>query len=882
LRSWLFAVLLFCPLLLIAEPEPDALALKTGWQIQSGCKLTATGDAISRPEFRPGGWFQAIVPGGVLANLVADHVYPSPYEGMNLRQIPGTTYPIGTIFANRPMPDDSPFKCAWWYRVEFDNPHPGQNRARVGHPEQAWLHFDGINYRASIWLNGKRIADAQQVAGAWRLFEFNVTDALVPGRNVLAVEVAAPTETDLGINWVDWNPAPPDKNMGLWRDVWLSFSGPVALRHPQVLSDLDIPSLSSARLTITAEVRNATPQAVRGVLRASVENVHVSQPVELAAGETRIVSFTPEQFPQLALKNPRVWWPAPLGPQSLYTAALEFESAGGVSDAARVTFGIRKVTSELNDKGYRQFKINGRNILIRGAGWAPDLLLNASPQRLEQELRYVRHMNLNAVRLEGKLETDHFFDVADRMGILIMAGWCCCDQWEKWDKWTAENRVVANESLRSQMLRLRNHPSVFVWLNGSDNPPPADVEKGYLDIETELRWPNPIVSSATAKAAASGPSGVKMTGPYEYVPPSYWLADTGQHGGAWGFNTETSPGPAVPPVEGLRRFLGTEHMWPIDQVWSFHCGSGKFKTLDVFTAAMDARYGHAGSVEDFARKAQALTYEGERAMFEAYGRNKYTSTGVIQWMLNNAWPSMIWHLYDWYLMPGGGYFGARKANEPLHVQYSYDDGSVAVVNSLYQAQRGLKVAVSVYSLDMTLKYAREVPVDVSEDGVTRALTIPAIDGLSTTYFVRLALSDAGGRLLSSNFYWLSTKPDVLDWAHTNYYVTPTTQQADFTGLNTLPLVELQSSASTRSEGGEKVTRVELHNPTHSLAFLVRLRLTDRAGHDVLPVLWDDNFIALMPGERREITARYDARQFAGTPQIHLEGWNIMPKEFTSR
>src|SRR5258707_11894247 len=213
-----------------------------------------------------------------------------------------------------------------------------------------------------------------------------------------------------------------------------------------------------------------------------------------------------------------------------------------------------------------------------------------------------------------------------------MPGWTCCDAWEKWKSWNGDQNRVAAASLRDQIPRLRNHPSVFVWLNGSDNPPPADVERMYLDIEKELQWPNPIVSSASEhKAVVSGESGVKMTGPYEYVPPVYWLADT-KAGGAYGYNTETSRGPAIPPRRSLEKFIPKEHLWPIDEVWNYHAGGERFTTVNVFTDGLTRRYGPATSLGDYERKAQAMTYDGQRAMFEAYGRNKYTSTGVIQWM----------------------------------------------------------------------------------------------------------------------------------------------------------------------------------------------------------------------------------------------------------
>ena len=253
-----------------------------------------------------------------------------------------------------------------------------------------------------------------------------------------------------------------------------------------------------------------------------------------------------------------------------------------------MTFGVREATSELTDKGYRLFKINGRKVLIRGAAWAPDMFLRYSPERASADLAYVRDMGLNTVRLEGRIDHEDFFAKADKLGILIMPGWTCCDAWERWKVWKEDQHKVAGESLKSQIRILRNHPSVFVWLYGSDGPPPADVEKMYLGILKDLDWPNPSMSSASeSPTTVTGKSGVKMTGPYEYVPPVYWLADT-QAGGAYGYNTETSPGPAIPPKESLERFIPKEHLWPIDDVWNFHAGGERFTTVNVFTDGFDA------------------------------------------------------------------------------------------------------------------------------------------------------------------------------------------------------------------------------------------------------------------------------------------------------
>ena len=275
----------------------------------------------------------------------------------------------------------------------------------------------------------------------------------------------------------------------------------------------------------------------------------MKQSVELRPGEDKTVVFDPQQYAELHVKHPALWWPYQMGTPHLETATVIFEENGKISDEQSVRFGIREVTSELTDKGFRLFKVNGKPILIRGAGWSQDMLLRRTPRTSSNSLGLVKDMHLNTIRLEGKLETEDFFRLADEQGILVMLGWCCCDQWEHWDKWTAENHAVSAASLRSQMLRLRHHASLLVWLNGSDGPPPADVEKAYLEIETETHWPNPVLSSASqTPTTVTGKSGVKMTGPYDYVAPSYWLTDTNRYGGAYGFNTETSPGPAIPTL----------------------------------------------------------------------------------------------------------------------------------------------------------------------------------------------------------------------------------------------------------------------------------------------------------------------------------------------
>ena len=859
---------------LAAAAPGQKIYLHQDWRLQSSCDAKATGEQVSMPGFDVSQWHRTNLPNTAVGALVDDGTYKDPMVGMNLRSLPGMDYSTKHFFAIQDMPKDSPFVCSWWWRTEFVAPEDFAKKIE-------WLNLLGINYRANVWVNGKKVADAKDVAGTFVTFEFNVSDVLKPGKaNALALEIFAPQKYDLGITWVDWNPTPADKDMGIWKEVFLTVSDGVTVRNPFVSSKLEN-EYKSAALTVSADLRNASDKPVEGVLHASIEGLgQVKQTVKLAAGETKTVSFSPEKYAELKLAHPRLWWPYQMGEPNLYEAKLSFEIGSHASDATDVTFGVREATSELTDKGYRLFKINGRKVLIRGAAWAPDMFLRYSPERASADLAYVKDMGLNTVRLEGRIDHEDFFAKADKLGILIMPGWTCCDAWERWKVWKEDQHKVAGESLKSQIRILRNHPSVFVWLYGSDGPPPADVEKMYLGILKDLDWPNPSVSSASeSPTTVTGKSGVKMTGPYEYVPPVYWLADT-QAGGAYGYNTETSPGPAIPPKESIERFIPKEHLWPIDDVWNFHAGGERFTTVNVFTDALTRRYGAATSLDDYERKAQAMTYDGQRAMFEAYARNKYTATGVIQWMLNNAWPSLIWHLYDYYMVPAGGYFGTKKSTEIVHVQYSYDDNSVAVINGKDAEIQGMKVSAKIYNIDAKEKGAQDVTVNLPADSATKAFALPKVADLSKTYFLKLQLHDAEGKLVSDNFYWLSTKADTLDWKHKKDTVyTPQAEFGDLTGLNALaPAKIIVSKQSLGKRNGENWMTLTIENKGEGVAFMIHPRVTrGKGGEDVAPILWSDNYFSLLPGEKLSVRAKYDDQALAGKePVLEMEGFNVEP------
>lgn len=822
----------------------------THWLVQSSRVLGDDGQRLSSRDVDAAAWYAAELPATVLAVLVAHGVHRDPFVGTNFLELPGRG-PAHQNFSNHPMPDDSPFRVPWWFRSELE--HVGM----ASDAPHTWLELDGLNYRANLFVNGALVRDTSQLVGAYRGFDVLLDDFLEPGRNRLALQIFPPNPDDLAITWVDWNPSPPDKNLGLWRGARLRHTGAVRLHHPQVISRLPDAALAPAELSVFATLENATLQRVAATLVTRFEGATCQLEVELGPRERREVALDSGKLAALRVEQPQLWWPRGRGAQPLYGVELSVMVNGELSDTRQLEHGIREVKAELTDEEHTLFRVNRQPILIRGGGWARDMLLRSNAERELYEYEHFKQLGLNTIRFEGMLESNEFLSRCDRDGVLVIGGFCCCDHWEKWPDWKTEDLEVASESLRSELRRLRNHPSLLAWWYGSDFPPPRHVEERYLAVLAEERWPNPAHSSAAAKPTElTGPSGMKMAGPYDYVPPCYWLEDT-ERGGAFGFATEIGPGPAIPPLESLRSMLGDQHLWPPDACWTLHSGGGPFKARDLFDSALAARYGQPRDLEDYVWKAQLACYEAERAMFEAYTRRKYRATGVIQWMLNNAWPSLIWHLWDHSLRAGGGYFGAKKACEPLHIQFDDGENTISVVSDLGEATPLLTARARLLDLQLNEVFRHEQQLCVPADGVVTLCQLPERRTLSRTHFLLLELRGADALLHSRNFYWLSSERDVIDHANANWYMAPLAAFADFRALGELPAAALSLERQRARERAGEVA-IAVRNTGSSLAFFTRLRLLTAAGLEILPTHASDNYISLLPGESVELTLR-DAR-----------------------
>ena len=884
--------------LLADAAKPYRVQLEKNWKLASSKDVQTDGAAISLAAYNDERWYPIHrMPATVLEILQEDGVYPDLYIGKNLLE---------------KVPQDL-YKQDWWYRTTFNAPIN----------DFYTLEFKGINYRAEIWLNGEKIADNKQVAGMYAAHEFNVTRLIKRGaQNVLAVRVTPEqliqdvTGVELADSWFDWlnwkylgykgpkekNPWQgvsfvPDRNAGIWKPVYLRATASVSVNNPLVNSKLFLAD-STAQLTVFANLHNLSAQSVNGMLKGTISrqgkpSIFMEQFVTLSPGENREVEFTPEKYPKLIVSHPDLWWPYTMGNPALYDLQLEFEQNKIISDDTHIRFGIRSITQhrdsdehfpEMGKGGNFYLQVNGRDFLVRGGDYTPDLLYRYDPERETDILRYVKDLGINFLRWESKISSEHIIELADEQGIPIMFGWMCCNQWEKWDQWNEEDHSVALQSLRSQILMLRPHASVFVWSNASDGLPPEPVCKDYNNILTEFHWQNAIVNTVSAFAKDANGNrvwdGIRMEGPYCWRPPSYWFS--GKYPATCGSTVEQGDNEQIPTLESLRKFIPEDKLWPINDTWFMHAGAWAYNsTLGNIQLALEKRYGPSSNVVDFVRKAQLAHYENARAQFESVAACGWaTHKMTAYWMLNSHWPSFYGNLIDYYMSPGGVYYGAKKGLRPLSVvfdSYATGDNSQAriiVFNQTPNDVHGLRVRICVYDLDGKLRDDRSANnISVSYNGTNQVMLLPRYPESSPVFFVRCQLFDQTGKLVVENTYWKSQKDDDLGERTNDIYMTLKQEKwSDMTALNTMPAVNVEIEVQQKKVGEESRVTIRLHNPSTHIAFFERATIsTAKEGNEILPIEYNDNYVTVFPGESAEIQGI--VRKGAEAHWVKIEGYN---------
>jgi predicted GH43/DUF377 family glycosyl hydrolase len=831
-----------------AQALPLPVTLAAGWQLQDIARVTASGEAISGPDFRPDHWYAATVPGTVLTSLVHDGVYPEPLYGEN----------------NRPdkIPE-SLSRTSYWYRNTFTLP-AGYAGKRV------WLNFDGINYAAEVWVNGH---DLGSIKGAFARGQFDVTSAVhASGANVVAVQIlpqphpGTPIEQTIAagvgpnggitamdgptflcsIGW-DWIPGIRDRNMGIWQNVRLSASGPVTLHDPYMTSDLPLPRTDTADLTFEATVRNETDHPQSGVIVGSFDRIAFRHPVTLAPKESRRITLTPATTPALHLSHPKLWWPNGYGPQNLYALHIAFtQGASAVSDSKDMEFGVRKITYQVPGSDNLTLSVNGVPVFCKGGDWGMDEAMKRIPRaRLDAQIRMHRDANFTMIRnWVGQSTSEDFYELCDKYGILL---WDEMFQPNPSDGPNPDNLELYLANVREKILRFRSHPSIAVWCARNEGFPPPNIDAGIRTLMAELERERLYQPSSTSGR------GVHSGGPYYWrVPEDFYNVDAP-------FKTEIGS-VSIPTLESIEGMMPAKDWQVINDDWAEHDLAAGAQAGDRFPREMVSRYGAISSLADFVRKGEMATYEAFRAMYEGREAKLFQpATGVLTWMSDPAQPSFVWQIYSYDLEPNAALFASRKACEPVHIQFNQSTGHVQVINNRPIAVAGTAVT-SVYNLDGALAYTHTDPVNAAPSAATDlgAVAFPSV--LTAVHFVTVALRDQAGAPLSDNFYWRA------DPAH----------RGDLTALNQLPVVALAATLQRRDIAGNCLIDVMLRNPTKAVALLAHIQLRrSGSGERVLPVYYSDNYVSLLPGASRTIHVEAALDSLKGaSPELVVDGWNV--------
>lgn len=613
--------------------EPGQVVPVPNWDLQSSSSLLDDIPSLSTPGVDTSSWHHIPVSKCTLMGclLAAGELDDEElFFSDNLRRV-----------------DWGQFTVPWVYRNEFAL-RPG------GGGSHFLLQTNGITSRADIYLNGELVADKTVQNGAYAGHEYDVT-GLAAEENALVVQTY-PTDYyyDLALGFIDWNPWPADNGTGIWRDITIKQTGSASLDSIRALVDID-----PATVKLQVEAKNLEDKDVEIVAEAVItgpsgeEEVNKSQTATLKPGETRLLEF------EHTFDSPQLWWPKQWGEQPLYTAKITVSDDAGLSDAVESTFGLRTVASELNAHEDILYSINGVPFQVIGAGYAPDLYLRWDPVRFEAIVKYMLDIGLNTIRLEGHNEHAELYEITNRLGLMVMAGWQCCNKWEAWDYnehfepialWDDGDYAAANASIIHETRFLQPHPSTLTFLIGSDFHPNDRAAEIYLDGLRANGWQLPVVAAASKRVYSDllEPSGMKMEGPYDWVPPGYfWDVDApaeDRYGAAFGFGSELGAGVGTPEIGSLRRFLSEsdlEDLWTQPDKGLFHMSTNvsQFYTRSIYNEGLWERLGEPTSLEDYLRKAQVMDYETIRAEHEAFAARwseEHPATGMIYWMLNNA------------------------------------------------------------------------------------------------------------------------------------------------------------------------------------------------------------------------------------------------------
>ena len=833
------------------------------WKLQRASLVAGAGEAISKPDYKDEGWILATVPGTVLTSYMNIGALPDPNFADNQQQI-----------------SESFFLSDFWYRNEFTVADP---------IDYVFLNFDGINWKANVFLNGQKVG---KIDGAFMRGKFDVSKQIVKGKNVIAVQIiknahpgaikeqtAYSTDQNGGfpgadnptfhatIGW-DWIPTIRGRDIGIWNDVFLTYNGAVTIEDPFVRTELPLPDTTSANVFVEVTLKNHSVSEVQGVLKGAYGEAGFEQPITLKAGEERLVELDASKIPALHLENPKLWWPKGYGEPNLYDVSFSFEADGKVMDKTAFKSGVRQMT--FDEDGYKpsggmafgsfgqsesrrlSIYINGRRFVGFGGNWGfGESNLNYRGREYDIAVAYHADMNFTMIRnWVGQIGDEEFYEACDRHGVMVWQDFWLANPVDGPNPYYVD---MFNTTADDYVKRIRNHPSIGIYVGRNEGNPPPEIDD-YLRALVPREHPGLYYISNSAMGVVSG------GGPYRALPQKSYFQSYGHDK----FHSERGM-PNVMNYESMLMAFGPDKIEPVNTletpnaVYGLHdytlgtIGSSA-QAAASFNEMIEKAFGRPKDAKQFSEWAQWINYDGYRAIFE--GRSEHRR-GMLLWMSHPAWPSMVWQTYDYYFDPTAAYFGCKKASEPIHIQWNPLRDDVEVVNYHAYDRSGLTAKASLVNQDGTVQWQKEITLDIDEDQTVACFPLELPETLSATFFIKLALTDAKGELLSENFYWRGK------------------EEGNYQSLLQLPKVSISKDVAVELVGNEWHMTAKVKNDTKTPALMLRLKVVGgTSGKMLLPVFYSDNYFSLMPGEEKEVRMKlYDADTYGEKPSLTISGFN---------
>ena len=814
------------------------------WRLQRASEVSAEGGGmLSQAGFDDTAWLPAKVPGTVLMSYLSAGAIPDPNYG-----------------DQQVLISDSYFTTDFWYRNQFVIPASQKGKT-------TWLNFDAINWKADVYFNGKLLGN---IEGAFIRKQFNITELVnYGGDNFLAVfihknetpgNVTIQTAESPGgnggvlgadnptihasVGW-DWVPTIRGRNIGIYNDVFISYTQDVQLRDPWIITDLDVENkdFSKAKLTVKTILQNesSTPKSiiVKGMIQPG--NINFESPVELQGHEIREVTVA-----NLTMENPTLWWPNTYGDPFLYTAELAAYVDNKQSDRKSFEFGVRKFTYKTEYP--MTIFCNGTRIVCTGGNWGMDDS-NLAATEDDYDIKVKLHAEANFTMIRnwvGMTGNAALYRACDKYGILI---------WD--DFWLANpgdgpnpnDEAMFMSNARDKVKRNRHHASLALYCGRNEGDPPASLDHALAECTSTLDGTRYYISHS-ASGTVSG------WGPYSAQDTEWYFRNTGET-----LHSERGM-PNVPALESIQRMLPEKHQWPIDEVWGIHdFTSGGAQGGSVFVDKMQ-RYGSFDDLPSFVHTAQLVNYESHKSLFEAVYTNR--ANGMLMWMSQSAWPSMVWQTYDYYYDTNAGYFGLKKANQPVNVIYNQSNHEFVLTNTTAEDKNDLEITLNIFNLEGKQIKTESLSKSIPADGY---MTISSLnpEELSGVIFIKSYVKSFDGKEIADNFTWINIS-----------------EKYNYSALSGLPEVNLTTSYKQMRKGddGEHVYSLTMSNSSDSPAFMIRVKtMNDKTKELVLPVYYEDNYLSLMPGESKTINIEIDEKRLKkNDPSFYVEGWNIRPQK----